>query len=435
MTEREALVAAIAANPDNDTPRLIFADWLQENGEDDRAEFIRLECQLNTLRLELDCTHPLPHGLDQLREESRNLFELRGDYWLESFYRALGADETPPRATRSRMWPARLWNRLSGEPRYTFHFLDSFAGGQAQVEVHGNGPVLGFGVVGGLVDSLQLRFDSRFPIHNIDAAFRLEPVHRLVIRMGPNRAQWAPIDKTCLRRVKHLHLHMPNARSRKCEAVFEGMTHTTNWEGLRELHVSSQHAPRLMVPSSYVEQLARSPLLDGVHDLWVCIDVSDLSRLTMSPHARNLRGLRMWWCYFPPEAGGLIASAVFRPNLETLDLSGNELGDEGLRQLVAGGRWPSLRSLNIGFNTISDVGVQHSLPLVPQLSHVGLSGGSITDAGALALADVLDANKLQSLWLSYNPISPATVERLRERFGKRFHFTTSEEDERRREDS
>jgi uncharacterized protein (TIGR02996 family) len=37
-------VAAIAARPDDDLPRLIFADWLDDSGESDRAEFIRLHC-------------------------------------------------------------------------------------------------------------------------------------------------------------------------------------------------------------------------------------------------------------------------------------------------------------------------------------------------------------------------------------------------------
>jgi uncharacterized protein (TIGR02996 family) len=46
MTEREALLAAVCANPDDDTPRLVFADWLEENGEPERAEFIRLQCEL-----------------------------------------------------------------------------------------------------------------------------------------------------------------------------------------------------------------------------------------------------------------------------------------------------------------------------------------------------------------------------------------------------
>lgn len=46
MDERRALMAAILANPDEDTPRLVFADWLQEHGDEHdraRAEFIRLQ--------------------------------------------------------------------------------------------------------------------------------------------------------------------------------------------------------------------------------------------------------------------------------------------------------------------------------------------------------------------------------------------------------
>src|SRR5262245_40456250 len=40
----EPFLAAINANLDDDTPRLVFAAWLQENGDEDRAEFIRLQC-------------------------------------------------------------------------------------------------------------------------------------------------------------------------------------------------------------------------------------------------------------------------------------------------------------------------------------------------------------------------------------------------------
>lgn len=49
MTERDALHAAICANPDDDTPRLVFADWLDEHGEHFRAEFIRV--QIEAVRL------------------------------------------------------------------------------------------------------------------------------------------------------------------------------------------------------------------------------------------------------------------------------------------------------------------------------------------------------------------------------------------------
>src|SRR5262245_7712488 len=45
----EALLRDARANPENDAPRLILADWLDEHGEHDRAEFIRLQCAASAL--------------------------------------------------------------------------------------------------------------------------------------------------------------------------------------------------------------------------------------------------------------------------------------------------------------------------------------------------------------------------------------------------
>ncbi|MBP3953684.1 TIGR02996 domain-containing protein [Gemmata sp. G18] len=48
MNERSAFLTAIREQPGDDTPRLVFADWLDENAETDRdratAEFIRVSC-------------------------------------------------------------------------------------------------------------------------------------------------------------------------------------------------------------------------------------------------------------------------------------------------------------------------------------------------------------------------------------------------------
>lgn len=55
MSDEDALLSAIIANPDEDTPRLVYADWLDENkpdklpsyasGPSARAEFIRLQIE------------------------------------------------------------------------------------------------------------------------------------------------------------------------------------------------------------------------------------------------------------------------------------------------------------------------------------------------------------------------------------------------------
>ncbi len=49
MTHEEAFLQDILDDPDDDAPRLIFADWLEEHGELLRAEFIRADCELANL--------------------------------------------------------------------------------------------------------------------------------------------------------------------------------------------------------------------------------------------------------------------------------------------------------------------------------------------------------------------------------------------------
>ena len=52
-TARDAFLGDSAENPDDDAPRLIFADWLDEHGEARRAEFIRVQVELAKAEMEL----------------------------------------------------------------------------------------------------------------------------------------------------------------------------------------------------------------------------------------------------------------------------------------------------------------------------------------------------------------------------------------------
>src|SRR5262245_44894995 len=46
MSDAAALLAAIRQTPEDDAPRLVYADWLDEHGQPERAEFIRVQCEL-----------------------------------------------------------------------------------------------------------------------------------------------------------------------------------------------------------------------------------------------------------------------------------------------------------------------------------------------------------------------------------------------------
>jgi uncharacterized protein (TIGR02996 family) len=49
MRDDEAFLRAIIDNPDDDLPRLVYADYLDERGDHERAEFIRVQCELAKL--------------------------------------------------------------------------------------------------------------------------------------------------------------------------------------------------------------------------------------------------------------------------------------------------------------------------------------------------------------------------------------------------
>ena len=44
--QQRALLRAIHDEPDDDAPRLVYADWLEEHGDPDRGRFIRIQCHI-----------------------------------------------------------------------------------------------------------------------------------------------------------------------------------------------------------------------------------------------------------------------------------------------------------------------------------------------------------------------------------------------------
>lgn len=69
MTEEDAFFAAILAAPRDDTPRLVFADWLDEQ-EDPRSELLRIATELEALEAS-DRPTDTPGRLAQVRQIGR----------------------------------------------------------------------------------------------------------------------------------------------------------------------------------------------------------------------------------------------------------------------------------------------------------------------------------------------------------------------------
>jgi uncharacterized protein (TIGR02996 family) len=69
MGPEAALLAAMASSPDDELPRLAYADWLEENGEPRRAELVRLSCRLDPHRdsFDDDAINSLRRRVEELR--------------------------------------------------------------------------------------------------------------------------------------------------------------------------------------------------------------------------------------------------------------------------------------------------------------------------------------------------------------------------------
>src|SRR5262245_29492560 len=76
MDERRALLAAILTEAEEDTPRLVFADWLDEHDEPERAAFIRLQCEL----VRLPANDPARAAVEQ---KAAQLHRENAQRWLE----------------------------------------------------------------------------------------------------------------------------------------------------------------------------------------------------------------------------------------------------------------------------------------------------------------------------------------------------------------
>src|SRR5262245_22036841 len=79
----DPFLRAVFERPDDDHPRLVFADWLEERG-DPRGEFIRAQCELARLADDDPRRPALLHRTDRLYQD-------HGDDWKAPVSAVLGA--------------------------------------------------------------------------------------------------------------------------------------------------------------------------------------------------------------------------------------------------------------------------------------------------------------------------------------------------------
>lgn len=375
----------IVANIDDDFPRLVFADWLEENGHLDRAEFVRVQVERARLP-DWDARQV------RLRLREKQLLDQHGEEWLselptiegakwEGFRRGIVAEvsfasfeamrqmahacrETAPVEAITVRWPRR-GEEEAGDPIAELREL-SLTGRPNDLDE-----------IAALADSPQLA----------------------TLRVLTARGLWAEglarfVESPHLEGVEVLRL--PSSRNLGNDGI-RALMRAASLTSLEELDLAGwgayqRYTDEPVVQSEGVEALATWSGLAGVRKL----NLSDnsvgnvgLRTLLHSPHARTLKELTVRSCRLDAAAVAEFRDAPPSVELETLNIGENFLEPAGLQALTSARCLANLKSLHLDRCEILLVAAPHlaNAPFLAGLRVLDLGHNHFGPEGLRALLD------------------------------------------------
>lgn len=405
MSDRDALIAGICAQPDEDTPRLAFADYCEEFGEPERAAFVRGQVELAraapwepvAVRArwqtpDLATGKPFRKGLPAVPGGTLlawDQFPFRRGFGWSLLARSVS------------LWGELVEPVLAREPvgKLTFWHgtLDDW------YRVAASGHVRNF---------RDLTFHSN-PIEPL-RALRDVPDAAGVTDLRFQRASGAGMPEVLedLFRsplgdaVRGLHFHVGyeslndlidalNLRGPLDRLSFSNMGVT--WSLVRRLFDGGPVASGLTELS-----FRNEPLGDGLNVLAgavpptlreldlhaVSAKADGLEELARCERLASLRRLNLSRNPFTPRATKILGLSRPLAGLRSLDLSDCRIGDKGVRHVTRAKFWPNLVELDLRTNPISGAGVKHLLDAAvpPDLSALVLTADGLGGDARGALA-------------------------------------------------
>ncbi|MCS6866373.1 MAG: TIGR02996 domain-containing protein [Gemmataceae bacterium] len=384
MNEGEALRAAICEYPDEDAPRLIYADYLEEHGATARAAFIRAQVELARLppwepRV-VDCRWHQPELLSGIAFR----------------------DELPPSQARSIAWGTQPFRRGFGwnlEVRSVGLWTD-YAEPLFRQE-----PIGQIDFWGGLLDDWRKLAASPTVQQFRDIAFHTNPIEPL----------WALRDQPTASGITDLRFYRASGAGMPVviEELFQsllgrsirGLHFHTGYESVSNLIDAINTAESLErltfvnmgITEDHMRQLLEGPPIAGLQQLVLRNDygyhtlqavaerspigLEDLTLanlrirpwewgyLAQSERLTNLRRIDATHSVLTPLGAEMLASSSLR-NLRMLHLCGCNICDEGVRHLTQAMFWPHLVELDLRQNNLSPNCLRYLLdaPLPPHLT-------------------------------------------------------------------
>ncbi len=357
--DERALLEAIRAEPEDDDARLVYADWLEEQGQDERAELVRVQ-----LAIERDGPS------EPLLARERDLLTRRGDEWLGPGVGYLHFGRSAPAVRYLRFdrgmavacwetlaafeagtaqlaelgdppWVAERWLRLGSE-RFEeaafaafvqspgFGRLTRFYWGG--IRAQSGGQVWRYGATAGMALDLAA-----------------SPQAANLRRLWLINADLGVIGARALAEPRHLgRLRLLNLRlSLLTPDGVAALAHSTALTGLTALSfewgvAEEEEAIRALAAPRGLSRLEALNLSQNR------VGDARLRRLLAAPWAGQLKELRLANNLIRDSGALAIAACAKLSGLRVLHLAGNQFGDEGAVALLESPHLRGLRELSVG---------------------------------------------------------------------------------------
>jgi uncharacterized protein (TIGR02996 family) len=368
MTSEATFLQAIYDAPADDAPRLAWADWLESQGQAERAEFIRLQIRLAPLRA-YDPEREAPAAREQ------QLYYQHRDEWAAPL-RRLGCT---PWFKRGLVASAQISaTKFLKNAERLFQFA----------------PLLG---------ELYLDHTAKY-VDALAASPYLARLTSLTIVATYQGASARLLTAgTPLAQALAASPHLANLRHLELSSARIGDEGLAALAGSRAFaHLESLGLEDNQIGPAGLAPLVESPHLGGLWGLWLHqnpLGDEAVAALVASPHLTRLRELGLADTQIGDEAVLALAASPHLAALEILNLQGkpsplsrlrgNCVTGAGLAALANAHSLSALRILHLRGNQITGAGLAGPLrsARLPGLRDLNLMQNPLGDEGALALAD------------------------------------------------
>ncbi len=410
-----AFLDDIKRHPDDDAPRLILADWLDDHGDAERAEFIRVSCARYRRLAHEDALYWA------LKRRERALLRRHGAAW-----------KGPLRGRAEQLDFERGTLHLGAGDRLG-EFLDAPWERLCRTEAAAWVTDLGVWNVSddalvrlaacpvlGLISELYLPVGGEAEFRPRGAAAlaaceRAPYLTRLRVRYGRSLVAIEELlGGPLVGHLRTLELGNCGLGNRGARALagcprLAGLTDLDLWvNSLRAEEV------RLLTHSPHLAGLTRLSLAHNA------VGREGAKALAAAPAFGRLQGLGLAMCRIGNVGIEAMAAAPVLPPLRFLDLTGNCLTARGVEALVASPAADRLECLGLAGSRLGDKGARAlaGSPRLRNLTRLDLTACGVGDDGARALAESPHLSRLEDLCVRWNEIGRAGKRALKARFGR-----------------